>query len=314
MKQTIIEIYEEILCGKRSRFPRGTWSNDPHCKIINVLTRHLVSNILKFKEKELKEKWNSKLIKEWKLSGACNAYFQDSPYRMLDAAFPNQFKPWELKYTPKNYWTKDQALEILYYWIEEKEELSRKELLDVFDYKWLKKRHLDSPFQMFWNSSTYQMLNEAYPNQFKPWELRRGARDCWKGKEESLKILRVIVEELDLSFEELKDKCSVGWLAQQGLRTPLNRFFNDSPYKMLDAAFPNQFKPWELKVAPNKTWTNKKKAIEIIQKEIEQSGLHTNEICKNGVSKLIKEKKLITPFNKFWKNSPNKMLSEIYHS
>lgn len=312
MKQTIVEIYEEILSGKRRFFPKGTWKEDTQREIIKLLTRHLVDDILKWNEKEIKDNWNLELIKKWKLGGACSICFKDSPYQMLDAAFPNRFEPWEFKSTPKNYWTKEKALEVLYYWIEEKEQLSREELLNTFDHRWLKERYLDSPLQIHWNSSPYQILNEAYPNQFQPWELKKGANNCWKSKEESLKIFRDIVQNLNLSTEDMKEQYSLHWVIQQGLRTPLNKFFRDSPYEMLNAAFPGQFKPWDLRVAPNKTWMNKGEAITIIRNEIETSSISISELHRIGVKKWMIEKKMITPFSKFWKDSPVKMLAELY--
>ncbi|EJR28484.1 MULTISPECIES: hypothetical protein [Bacillus cereus group] len=311
MKQTILEIYEEVLSGKRRCFPKGTWQGDTHRVIIKILTLHLVNHILKWNDKEIKDNWDLRIIKKWKLGGGCSICFNDSPYRMLNAAFPNRFEPWELKNTPKNYWTKKKALEVLYYWIEEREQLSREKLLDTFDHKWLKERYLDSPLQIYWNSSPYQILNEAYPNQFGPWELKKGPNNCWKSKEESLNIFRDIVQNLDLSTKEMKEQYSLRWVIQHGLRTPLEKFFKDSPYEMLNAAFPGQFNPWDLKAAPNKTWMHKGAAITIIRKEMKKSSISLSELQRIGVKKWMVEKKMATPFNKFWNDSPVKMLTEL---
>ncbi|PES71920.1 hypothetical protein CN507_07515 [Bacillus cereus] len=65
---------------------------------------------------------------------------------------------------------------------------------------------------------------------------------------------------------------------------------------MLDAAFPEQFKPWELNDAPNKTWTNKEKTIEIIKNEIEKSELSITDLLQIGVRKWMKDNKLSSPF------------------
>ncbi|WP_242277251.1 hypothetical protein [Bacillus cereus group sp. BfR-BA-01446] len=89
------------------------------------------------------------------------------------------------------------------------------------------------------------------------------------------------------------------------------RFWSDSPYKLLNEAYPNQFKEWELKVAPNKFW-EKGKAIKIIKDEIDKTGVSISQLLKMGVRKWMKQNKLTTPFNKYWKCSPSKMLKEIY--
>ncbi|MGE6366014.1 hypothetical protein ACQKD9_19890 [Bacillus paramycoides] len=312
MSQPIIKIYEDILSGKRESFPKNTWSMDTQGELIKLLTRHLINNILKWDDTEIKEKWNLRTIKKWRLSGACGAYFNESPYKMLDAAFPNQFKPWELKCTPKNYWTRENSLECLRYWIKEKDKLTRNQLLNTYNRNWLKERHLDSPFQTYWNSSPYKMLDAAFPGQFKPWDLRKTPHNYWNSKRKSLKVFKRIIKELNMSNDDIKLHYSLRWIIQHGLRTPLTKFFDDSPYKMLNAAFPEQFKPWDLNDAPNKTWTNKEKTIEIIKNEIEKSELSITDLLQIGVRKWMKDNKLSSPFNIYWNSSPSQMLSELY--
>ncbi len=49
------------------------------------------------------------------------------------------------------------------------------------------------------------------------------------------------------------------WLFQHRLSTPCSLFFDDSPYKMINELYPDQFKEWEFKKTPVNFWTKKKR-------------------------------------------------------
>ena len=95
-----------------------------------------------------------------------NKFFGNSPYRMLNTLYPGRFKGWELSVTPYNYWTKKRALEALRWTIEIKEKLTDEELLKIYTCKWIIKNGLKTPLEKFWNSSSYAMLDDLYPNRF----------------------------------------------------------------------------------------------------------------------------------------------------
>ncbi|MFL0405634.1 hypothetical protein ACH0BP_29035 [Bacillus nitratireducens] len=81
------------------------------------------------------------------------------------------------------------------------------------------------------------------------------------------------------------------------------KFWSDSPYKMLNEAYPNQFKEWELKVVPNRFW-EKEKAKKIIKDEINKAGISVSQLLKMGGRKWMVKNKLSTPFNKYWGGVP----------
>ncbi|WP_242268959.1 DUF4046 domain-containing protein [Bacillus cereus group sp. BfR-BA-01352] len=385
MKVTIEEIYQEILDGRRKSFPPGTWSEDVDGQLKKRIIRYLIEDILKWSDEDIKEKWNQNFIKKLKLTSVmqiyrsspyemlnaaypnrfepwelkhaprrfwtyekslevlkkiieekerltdsqllekydlnwlmknklgkvCSTYFNDSPYQMLNATYPNRFKEWELKCVPNNFWTYEKGLMALRWWIEEKEKLTTKCLLDVYSREWLRERHLGTPLLKYWDSNVYQMLNAAYPNQFREWELKRVSKKFWNDKEKSLKIFKQIIKEKGMSQEDIKKHYSLKWIINNGLRTPLMRFWSDSPYKLLNEAYPNQFKEWELKVTPNKFW-EKKKAKKIIKDEIDKAEISISQLLKTGARKWMVQNKLITPFNRYWGCSTSKMLKEIY--
>ncbi|MEB8989602.1 DUF4046 domain-containing protein [Bacillus cereus] len=312
MTLTIEEIYQEILNGKRTKFPSGTWNENTSHDSVKRVTRYLIEEVLQWNDEDIRENWTLELIIKYKLRGACSILFKDSPYKMLDTAYPNRFQKWDLKHLPKNSWTRDKALNDLRYWIEEKEKLTKEQLLDVYSGSWLRERGLDSPLQMYWNSSPYKLLNEAFPNQFREWDLKKVPDNCWEAKEKCLAIFKEIIEKQKMSRDDIKEHYSLNWIKKNRLRGALIKFWADSPYKLLNEAFPNQFREWDLKEAPNGTWSDKEIAKKIIKDEIKKSGLSISQLLDKGVRKWMKKNKLTTPFNKHWNSSPIKMLKELY--
>lgn len=108
---TIEEIYQQILDGERRMFPRGTWSEDIDRNLIKRVTKYLIEVVLVWDKNQIKEKWDLSIIKKYKLGGAIAIIYSESPFRMLNDAYPGLLKEWELKMAPLNYWTKETGLE-----------------------------------------------------------------------------------------------------------------------------------------------------------------------------------------------------------
>lgn len=188
MAITIEEIHQEILDGKRKSFPPGTWSEDLDGELKRRVTRYLIEDVLKWSDEDIKEKWNQFIIRKFSLASVMQVY-RSSPYEMLNAAFPNRFEPWEIKHTPKRFWTYEKSLDILKKIIEEKERLTEYQLLEKYDLNWLMKNNLGGVCSEYFDDSPYEMLNAAYPNRFKGWELKCVPKNFWT-KEKGLEALR----------------------------------------------------------------------------------------------------------------------------
>lgn len=63
MKEVSIEdIYQEILDGKRNRFPPNTWKEDIDNKMARRVLTYLLNSILKWNKEDIRKKWNTKLL------------------------------------------------------------------------------------------------------------------------------------------------------------------------------------------------------------------------------------------------------------
>lgn len=133
----IEEIYQEILDGKRKRFPPNTWKEDKDNKQARRVITYLLHSILKWNKEDIRKKWNTQLLVKYKLRGLLKHRYESSPFKAINDLYPSEFKEWEFGMTPLNFWTKEKALAILKWLIEEKEKLSKEKLLRVYGKRWL---------------------------------------------------------------------------------------------------------------------------------------------------------------------------------
>ncbi|WP_420896153.1 DUF4046 domain-containing protein [Bacillus wiedmannii] len=309
---TIEEIYQEILDGKKSRFPANTWKEDENREMARRVTKYLIETILMWDEEDIRQKWTTPLIVKYRLLGVLNHKYDNSPYKMIDDLYPNRFKEWEFGMAPLNFWTKKKALEVLKWTIEEKEQLREEQLLKIYGKKWLEKNKLGAPLVMYWNGSPYTMLNALYPNQFKEWEFNMTPNKFWT-KDKALSALRWTIEEKEkLTPSQLLQVYNVKWLINHKLISPCQMLWRNSPYSMLNDLYPARFKEWEFKVTPTGFW-NKKKALEALRWTIEEKEKLTEEQLLGAYTQkwLIKQK-LWTPLKRYWNGSPYEMLNALY--
>ncbi|MDR5024114.1 DUF4046 domain-containing protein [Bacillus thuringiensis] len=308
----IEEIFQEILDGKRFRFPPNTWKGDNSIELARRVTKYLIEEKLKWDEQDIKQNWSTPLIVKSRLRGLVKQVYQNSPFKMLDDAYPNHFKEWELNMTPLNFWTKEKALEVLQYVIEEKENLSRYELLDVYGQKWLSQQKLGSPLRVLWEGSPYAMINDLYPGVFKEWQFQMVPNKFWT-KEKAREALRWTIEEKEkISQKKLIKIYDLNWLKNHGLGGACTLIWNGDTYAMINDLYPNCFKEWEFKVAPNDFWT-KEKAREALRWIIEEKEMLTEEqLLRVYTSRWVKKRKLGTPLVRYWQGSPYAMINDLY--
>ncbi|PEF43413.1 hypothetical protein CON22_26045 [Bacillus cereus] len=314
MDSILIEhIYQEILDGKRSRFPPHTWCEDYNRELAKRVTKYLVKSVLNWDVEALKKNWSQKIIIEFKLSGVLSRIYNGSPYAMLDDSYPNVFKEWEFGMTPLNFWTKKKGLEALRWTIEEKEKLTDKQILDGYNYEWVVKQKLRSPCQTYFNSSPYKMINELYPNRFKEWEFNNVTPRKFWTKEKGLEALRWTIEEKEkLTDKQLIEVYNMQWLSEHNLVAPCQIYWNSNAFRMLNDLYSNTFKEWELINKRLGRWT-KNKALNALKWTIEEKEKLTDiEIRKIISVDWLKKKGLGSPLGKYWRDSPYKMINDLY--
>ena len=203
------------------------------------------------------------------------------------------------------------AIKVIKYLIEEKLKLTDEELKEQLSAKLFKDNKLLGMMYCCFSESPYLAINTTYPNKFKEWEFKRTPNDFWN-EEKGIEATKWLIEEkLKLTDNELKEQLSIKLFEDNGLIGMLHYCFKDSPYKAINATYPNRFKEWEFTRTPFKFWS-KEKCIEATKWLIEEKLKLTDEEIKNKLSqKLFIDNGLLGMLHIF-NNSPYKAINTAY--
>ena len=153
-KNNAIKIYNEVLSGKRKRFPSGFWYNGEtyNYEAAKEITIWLIEEKLKWNDKDLKRGLRSETFRDNRLYGMLGILFNHSPYEAINNAYPGKFNEWDFEYTPKNYWNLETAKKSTKWLVEEKLKMDRRKIR-----KCLSKRH-------FYENGLGGMLTQVFQN------------------------------------------------------------------------------------------------------------------------------------------------------
>lgn len=99
-----IEIYEDVLLGRRRSFPRDFWSGETGKVRARSCTKYLIEKIFFYTEEDLKKFLRYNTFIDNKLSGMLRQVYGDSPFKAVDDIYNGKIKPWELKCCPMGFW------------------------------------------------------------------------------------------------------------------------------------------------------------------------------------------------------------------
>lgn len=163
-----VEVYQEVLRGKYiESFPRGFWKRSDASENAKKITRYLIEDRLKWNENDIKKNININIFKSNSLTGMISKYFNASPFKAIDNAYPGRFKPWELKSVSKNYWNKDTAKEATIWMVEEKLKWNDKDIKEKLSARIFYSNGLGGLLAVMFNYSPFKAIDNAYPGKFK---------------------------------------------------------------------------------------------------------------------------------------------------
>lgn len=193
-----------------------------------------------------KDNWTDEDLKTRPISDLLNKYnvitiynkFNGSPYALINAVYPNKFKPWELLYTPKNYWNLDTGKEAVKWLLEEKLKWTDNTILKNYSYQLFKDYKLVAMLNLVFDCSPFKAISETYPGRFKEEDFNNAPMNYWN-KEKAIESIKAFLD--TLSDEELKTVVTVKFLKENGLSYPLERFFYNRTTLLLSTLYPKKF-------------------------------------------------------------------------
>ena len=312
-----LEVYNLVLEGKWLKmFPRGFWKKPEAINNSKIIIRYLIEEKLKLSDDEIL-KLSANFFKKHKLGGMLAICFNDSPFEAIDAAYPGRFKPYQMYMTPQGYWNdRENGIEAIKWLIDEKLRLSDDEIVDYISQEFFKQHNLKGMLLHCFNGSPFEAINAAYPNRFKPSDLKNMPREKYDTHEKYIENVKWLVEKkLKLSDDELLNIASVEMFEENNLRKTLNHF-SGSPFKAINAAYPGKYKFFQFKnitIAPVGFWKNQSNCVEVIKWLIEEKLRLSDDELMASLSKEFFSKHNLGRMLKYgFGNSPFKAIDAAY--
>ncbi|MFE6707630.1 hypothetical protein ACFVEL_22150 [Bacillus thuringiensis] len=190
-KEKVIQLYRDILEGKRFRFPNHFFLGDQGKKYLAYITRYLLEEYLSIPIEQIPHCVCAKTLWDYRLRPPAQVHgwnFID----IMQNAYSGTFHPLEFKQVSHGYWKgkagRKRALEAVRYVIEEKHSIPIQKIPVKINRHFFKQNGLGGVFSIF-GDSPYHIIETLYPNQFHPWEFSTVPMNFWKGKENVLQAM-----------------------------------------------------------------------------------------------------------------------------
>lgn len=303
-----IEIYKLVLNGELKRFPKYFWKDISENELRELL-KYFFEEVLNWSKEDIKNNIDSYIFYKYKLGGGLfQSIFNGSVFDVVDFTYPGKIREWELKNTPLKFWNLDKCIEVTKYILEKEkwteEDIRKKPIYEVFA-----KYGLTTIYLTFFEGNPYTLINTIYPGKFKPWEIPNTPRHYWS-RETGIEAVRWMIEEkLKWTDEDIKNKYSLKVFKKFKLVAMLNKVFDCSPFKAINAAYPGRFREEDFNNVPINYWT-KEKAIKSFKNILDE--LSDDDIKKHVTIRFFIENGLRYPLEKYFNNRPFLVLEEIY--
>jgi len=232
--RSVIEMYKEIDNGKREKFPVRTWSKETGIELL----RYLIEEKLKWSRDDVVSNISPAVISEYHMASLLQLH-GGSLFKALDAAYPGEYKPWELKRVSmgRNFWTLDKAIEATKWLIEEHLKWTHVDVCAKLNKDVFRDTSLGYILNRYFSGAPYKAVVAAYPNEYMPWELRNLPKSFWT-RQTILEAVRWLVEEkVGLTFDEAYNFIDIDTFERNKLDKLLKFKFDNDPLKALEYAW-----------------------------------------------------------------------------
>jgi hypothetical protein len=308
------EIYDLVLQRKIPNFPPGYWcsiSKDEGKKISLRLLRYLIEIRLKLNRYEIINNLSKEFILNNKLWTPCKLYFGRSAIRFLIELYPNKYRAFEFIKCriPQSYWCeKENRVDAIKWLIEEKLQWSLDDIKEKFTRMLLVEHGLAT--LMGYHYSSFDIINEIYPNKIYTWELKRSSVSAryWEVKENRVMAIRWLIrDKLKFSHDEVINNLSLENFYKNGLSTLICEYYNRSIASAITEAFEDEFMPWEFSYHRWNISDARKATKWLIDKLNKEEGKLPLEIDYYD----FKNNKLRIVIDKFYRSSPKKAIIDV---
>jgi hypothetical protein len=307
---TAVEIYKMVLTGKLKRFPCRFWTDNDMSEYIEII-KFLIEDILKWSNDDIKEKLGNDTFIDNGLTGMLRKVFGSSPYKAINTAYPGKFHPWELRMVPRNYWNLETAGDAVRWFIEEKLQWSDNDIKKNLTLDMLYENGFATIMQKLFSDSPYKALNNAYPDMFKPWDMKMTAMNYWNKSTAAAAAKWLIEEKLKWTDDDIKKNLTQKVFIDNNLGGMI-KLFDSSTYQVIDTTYPGKFKPWEFVKTFSGYW-NEETSIDAVKWMIEEKlKWSDDDVKRNLTQKVFNNNNLGGMLATLYKNSPFVAINTAY--
>ena len=244
-----IECYKLVLNNKLSKFPKGFWAKPWSLQSAGIITRYLLEERLHYTREDICKKLSGDTFKQNKLTSVLKL-FNNNLYKTINNAYPDEFLPWELHKTSRGFWKSTENMVTAIKWvIEVKLENKEERVYAELNTELLNRLGLQNILRCY---GIYEIVNIAYPNRFNPIKFKTVSNNYWENIENIKKAIRdLIADKLDNNRDRVCNEFDRNIIHSYGLSSLLSKY---GIYELLNIAYPNEFKPWELKQVERNYW------------------------------------------------------------
>lgn len=237
-KYSAVELYKLILSGHVGRFPAYFWKNDFSFDYAKEIGFYIINEHFNNEDSRILDGYGNAFVNRVKLHSVLKL-FNGRAFDYIDFLFPNRFKPWEFKSCPNAFWNSENAIIATQWLIDSRLCWNENEVKDHLNYRAFVDNKLGGMLSQVHNDSVFSALNAAYPDKYKPWDLKRVSVNFWKYEQNVINALTWLInDKLHLSSREVPNKLTIDVLVQNGFSGML-RWYHGIPYHVLEHMYPD---------------------------------------------------------------------------
>ncbi len=276
----VIHAYLNVYLGIERFFPPNFLQKDGENRAA-LLIRFLIEEILQtHPETVLRQKDETFFIRH-KLQNVYR-FFNYSANRALRNAYPDLIHPWLGSRCSTQYWEKtEHRAEAIRWLVEDRLGLSPQQLFKAnISRDDFARNGLSYMFNQYYNSVS-RALGEAYPH-LQPWEIGKVPFDFWTD-ERAAQAIRWMIARKGWQMAELPEKVRRKEFTRKtftefGLATLFEKKFSRNFYRVISAAYPGEFYPWEFGKIASQYWETPSHVFEASRWIAEQEGIPEEQI------------------------------------
>nr|WP_304216822.1 DUF4046 domain-containing protein [Fredinandcohnia onubensis] len=302
VNEPIVQIYEDVLSGKRSTLPKGTWESE---KNVIIIYRYVLEVKLDLDSTKI-PKIDRDFIKNHKLWGSLNRY--KSIKKIIHLVYPNKYNEFDFQRVPIDYWNHKDYIRLRLEGKLAQEGYSIIDFPAVITYDQLIKWGFSNPLKR-WGDSPFKLINALYPNMF----THNDFRSLPQGSSTNKKFLKnqflAMLEKEKIEFENIPKKVTQNMLIKYRFSAPIKNH-NGSPSKFIMFLFPGAFTLQEFNT-PNGYWKKEQNIKATIDYLLQEKKIPHQDIPKIFTKKFFIENKLYGLLQEFHA-SPIELVMRLY--